>query len=362
MRFSSMARLGTGGIAVAATLVFVSAAGAEDTKADDKEPCDLSQGSESYSVKELKGGSESSVEAISPDGDYMVGGVSEDKLLTVWHDGKYTEIEAPSWATDLYVEDVNNDGVVAGTIKGKDKDDEVSRGFRYIDGKFQVLTAPDDKAPVFASTVNASGTVAGYYGIPGEKYYSVVWQPGETDATVMKVSSDMQRAEGADISDDGVVVGDVTTPWDPETYSEQSYGWMWDSQTGEGTKLPVVGDGKDYKGTIINGDWVTIWDTSYVSGSDTYRWNLNGDEKPEKVGIGTVYDMDENGRVYGSDGMAALWDSGKPVRLDGLLETPPEDPDDGGYLYSYEVYSATADGRTLLGTADGKNVVWECTT
>lgn len=287
----------------------------------------------SYQIKELREGFEP--RAVSPDGRYIAGRGNDTGRdgLVLWHDGEYTEIDAPGDAASrLYPTDVNNAGVVVGT--SNDPDLEKQLPWRYQDGESTVLSGPDgEPLPGTVDAVAADGTAVGQVNM-GEP---LLWPENETKATRLPLPEPEDAAwTPLGISDTGVVVSTVGGKLR-----------VWD---GDG-KARVLGDVSDDAQPLISRDWV-------LAGAK--RWNLAEDREHPKLDAEAGFNaVDSCGRGYGGSGEL----DARPILDDGKVRRLPElDPkgferDEPETPYG-TIYAASADGSVLIGASMGRGAIW----
>lgn len=300
---------------------------------------------------------------VSPNGEFIAGngmidGPNGMKVAGVWHDGDFSEIVPPG-EVEYSVNGVNDSGVAVGTVaeflsteSSHPSHEEIS-AWKYEDGDVVELTGPDGVEVNGAYGISKDGTIVGSYTDSDKDRVGIKWMPGETDATVLEV--DDGKAGGDPIvATTGTIMG-----------SRQGAGfadstaWTWDAE-GNGRQLTALERGAEVK--AISGDWVLL----EIEG-EAFRWNMAKGGKPEEVPhLFAVYDIDTNGRVYGSfEFRAGMGDADSSTKLDGLTN---EKSGVGEEEPQHEVRSASADGSTLVGSSTpaksqgrSKPVEWICT-
>lgn len=217
--------------------------------------------------------------AVDPTGRFIVGSTSAVSPRSVlWADGK--PVAWPGVATAIRATDVNSSAVVVGVtheVSDAGAKDVVTRLTSDFDagGAFSGVTGEtlDPKASLASRPViNAAGDVLFDISRGGETTV-MLWPAGRTTAVQVPLPA---KAVGADLADDGSIVGAV------RGRATESVPYIWD-RNGNGRRLSVPA-GTWSIAQAIRGDWVV---GAVDTPTDSVRpavWNLRTGEVIEIPG------------------------------------------------------------------------------
>ncbi|MCC6358721.1 MAG: hypothetical protein IT450_08255 [Phycisphaerales bacterium] len=134
--------------------------------------------------------------------------------------GEYTTIEAPTWATRIEAEDINNAGVVVGTLFSSRE----VRAFRWQNGVFYDLAADLGVVSSHAYDVNERGEIVGEGGSGADQYgylsssQGITWLPRPAEFSSCE-------AEALNHTGFSVGLGAIGFPGDPQ-YAGRGLIWL----------------------------------------------------------------------------------------------------------------------------------------
>ncbi|WP_405061275.1 hypothetical protein OG474_06425 [Kribbella sp. NBC_01505] len=138
--------------------------------------------------------------------------------------------------------DVNNDGMVVGYTGDATGG---SHPWTWSGGSYKDLAGPAGVEDLTVSAINNRGDIAGYGWDPVTfSFVGVVWPKG---ADPVRLDSKWSTVV-TDISEKGVVVGNVQTP-------TGNAGWVWKDWRLSGSELPVK-QGESTRVQEVRGDWI----------------------------------------------------------------------------------------------------------
>lgn len=280
---------------------------------------------------------------VSPEGEYIIA-TGTSGLPGLWRHGKPIELKGLDKDQSHEVGDVTDSGAVVGTTISGGEEESVL-GWRWEDGRVRELSE-NWATPV---AIDEGGVIIGERS-NGEL---VKWDEAKgVTSTIRLDTDDHMYAALADVSEDGVMVGrqeDAGAEGVLDPYQEAR---IWD-RDGKGRNVPL--DGAETSRVVdISGDWVLI---RHDEGE--FRWNITGEERPERLDGILAEAIDDSGHVYGT------LDRGKeslPGLYDGELRPLPVlgAVDDHGPPTDSAVSAVSADGSVLAGDWKGNPVRWTC--
>jgi hypothetical protein len=274
--------------------------------------------------------------AVDPAGKYIVGNNVGDKEASqpiLWTNGRPRAL--PAVGGSVHASDVNAAGAVA-AVAG-----DAHSVYRYVDGVPAKLTPPPGDWIFWPKPrINARGDVlvSARQKSKGEAIV-LLWKAESPTAARISLPA---GARGADITDDGTIVGDVVTGSDITAYA-------WD-QRGNGRKLTTPA-GQSGEVHSAQGTWAT---GNVVSSGTAVRWNLRTGAMTDLHVPATATAINARGWII-VDG--SLQRDGVTVKLEpskGATNEPADVSDAGlvvGTLLGYD-----KDGST---TSKGP-LTWRC--
>lgn len=233
------------------------------------------------------------VQAIDPTGRYVIGNgpttptLVQDSselmprytpdgapaLAIRWDNGQPVVI--PALRQAAFPKDVNADGVVVGS----GWDESTGRAWIYRDGGVTELAVPTGYVSTSASAINAGGDVVGEAWGSGGAHAVVVWQAANPDQPHLLDIPAGERASLVDITDAGLVAGDVGSYVGLNGVEPTARAYLWGAD-GVGRTLPVPEGARTAHVSSVRGDWAvgTAWLADPTAGDGVravpVRWDL----------------------------------------------------------------------------------------
>lgn len=284
-------------------------------------------------------------------------------LMVLFRDG--ARVHEFTGSESLHATAVNADGIVVGT-----RGDAVAARTPFratADGGVTELRKPSGATAVRAYGINAAGDIAGEATMPGPRIRAVLWRHTALDAPVLLSTPAGRMSAARGIADDGRIVGTLDAGSTP-------YMWLADG-TGAPLAVPAGLAGGllthiagDWAGGLVDYDTVSTLDRSTGRRTPTAkggtvrlaRWHLS-------TGDVEAFGQAEPGAYSGgitTDGMMPVNQAEGAVLWRGGTTTALPAPDRSPWMT--QVYSASTDGRVLVGLADPRSggsqapFRWDC--
>ncbi|ADD41705.1 hypothetical protein [Stackebrandtia nassauensis] len=284
-------------------------------------------------------------EGVSPEGEYIIGDATgASGLPGLWRDGKPIRFTGLDKSLSHEVSDVTDSGAVVGTTTSGGEDESVL-GWRWEDDRVRELS----ENWATPTAIDEGGTIIGERS-DGEL---VKWDEakGKTSTITLEVDDDMYATLN-DVSEDGVMVGRQEDGGSEGEFDPYQQARIWDGK-GKGRNVPLDGSVRSQV-VDISGDWVLI---RHDQGE--FRWNITGEDRPEKLDGILAQAIDGSGNVYGTlergkDSLPGLYDGElRPLPVLGGV-------DEHGPASDSAVSAVSADGSVLAGDWKGNPVMWSC--